>query len=68
MKNGHKFIQAIASDIDVLSAAEKYKYEYKTNFSIVKFLTESLPNDLSFKYLLKKSNYVILQHTVQKFL
>ncbi len=66
-KNGGKFIQAIASDTDVLSAAKRYEYEYKSNFKLSQFLTESLPNDLVFKYLLKHADIVTLQHTGQRF-
>jgi glycosyltransferase involved in cell wall biosynthesis len=67
-KTGGKFVQAIASDIDVLSAGLRYKYEYKLNFNLLKFLTEHLPNDLVFDYLLKKSDYITLQHSGQKFI
>lgn len=66
-KNGGKFIQAIASDTDVLSAAKRYQYEYKTNFKLSKYLTEYLPNDLVFKYLSQHADIVTLQHTGQRF-
>lgn len=67
LKNGSKFIQAIASDIDVLSVSKKYKYAYKSNIGPFRFLTEILPNELVFNYLLRKSDYVMLQHSGQKF-
>ena len=66
-KNGGKFIQAISSDVDVLSDAKKYTYEYKSNFNILRFLTEDLPNDIVFRRLLKLADYVMLQHSGQKF-
>jgi glycosyltransferase involved in cell wall biosynthesis len=66
-KRRKKFIQAIASDIDVLSERKKFHYLYKSDFSLSKFLTESLPSDLVFKYLLRKSDFVMLQHVGQKF-
>lgn len=60
-----KFIVAMAHDLDVASFWQKFKYEYKANFNFIKFLTLSLPNDLVFNYLLKKSDYIILQHSGQ---
>lgn len=66
-RTGRKFIQAIASDIDVLSESKKIKYEYKTKFNFFKFLTQELPNDLVFKFLLNVSDFVLLQHNGQKF-
>ena len=64
-KTGGKFIQAIACDLDVLSVREKFKYDYKASFKLFKFLTVYLPNDLVFNYLLKRADYVILQHAGQ---
>ncbi len=66
-RKGRKFIQAIASDIDVLNAKEKFKYLYKSNFHLLRFLTESIPNDLAFNFLVRNSDHVILQHIGQKF-
>ncbi len=66
-KQGKKFIQGVASDIDVLSAGQKFKYEYRSHFNLFRFLTEHLPCDLAFNYLIKKSDYVALQHTGQHF-
>lgn len=64
-KTKKKFILAIASDIDVLSFRDKYKYEYKANFSLTKYLTLLLPGDMVFKYLIRKSDYIVLQHSGQ---
>jgi hypothetical protein len=67
-KSRHKkFIQALAHDLDVLSMADKYKYEYQANFNLFTFLTEQLPNDLAVKYLLHRADHVTLQHSGQKF-
>lgn len=60
-----KFILSIACDLDVASLWKKFKYEYRTNFNLFRFLTLSLPSDLVFNYLLKRSDYVILQHSGQ---
>lgn len=66
-KKDAKFVLAIASDLDVLNSCKKFKYSYKPNFNILKFLTVDLPNDLVFNYLLKKASVVTLQHSGQKF-
>ena len=62
---GRKFIQAVACDLDVLSFSTKFKYEYKLNFNLFRLLTVSLPNDLVFSYLQKRSDFVVLQHSGQ---
>jgi glycosyltransferase involved in cell wall biosynthesis len=64
-KTKAKFLMALASDIDLLSFRNKYRYAYKANFTISKFLGYWLPNDLVFKYLLKRADYIIRQHTGQ---
>lgn len=66
-RNGRKFIQAVASDIDVLNEWKKYKYEYRANFKLSKFLSQFLPSDLAFNYLLNNADYVTLQHSGQRF-
>ena len=60
-----KYILAIASDIDVMSIKEKYKYEYKANFKIGHYLSLLLPGDIVYNYLLKKADYIVLQHSGQ---
>jgi len=64
-KNKSKFLLALASDIDLFSIRNKYKYEYKANFKVIRYLNQWLPNDLVFKYLLKRADIVIQQHTGQ---
>lgn len=66
-KNNSKLIVAIASDIDVLSFKTKFKYSYNRNSTLFQFLSLNIPNDLVFKYLLKKSDFILLQHTGQHF-
>jgi glycosyltransferase involved in cell wall biosynthesis len=61
-----KFIIAAACDLDTLSHSIKFKYEYKPKFNLFRFLTVDLPADLVFDYLLKKADYVILQHSGQR--
>jgi len=61
-----KFIVGLAHDLDVSSFATKFKYEYKPKFNLLKFFTLVIPNDLVFKYLLKRSDYITLQHSGQE--
>lgn len=63
-KTKGKFIIGIAHDLDVLGILKNLKYDYK--FNIFKFFTLYLPNDLVFNSLLKKSDYITLQHSGQK--
>ena len=65
-KTKGKFIIATACDLDVLNHFSKFKYEYKPRFNLFRFLTVDFPNDLVYNYLLKKADYVILQHSGQK--
>ncbi len=61
-----KFILSIACDIDVLGLYKKYTSEYKGNIGFFKYLSLALPNDLVFKYLLKRADIVAFQHNDQK--
>lgn len=64
-KTKGKFIIATASDLDVAGFSKKFKYEYKPKFNLFRLLTVEIPNDLVFKYVLKKADYVVLQHSGQ---
>jgi len=61
-----RFLLALASDIDLLGFRDKYRYQYKDNFTIRRYLTQWLPGDLAFRYLLKRADYIIRQHEGQK--
>jgi glycosyltransferase involved in cell wall biosynthesis len=61
-----KFILAIAHDIDVLSIRRKLKYKYSNNFNLFSFISLQLPNDLVFHYLIKRADYITIQHSGQK--
>lgn len=65
-KTGGKFIVSLASDIDMMPLRKRIKYEYKTNFSLIEYLTLHLPNDLAFNYLVKRADIVTLQHKGQQ--
>ena len=66
-KAGGKFVLAIASDVDVLDAKTKFRYEYKGNFKLSRFLTHNIPSDLAFNFLMQKADKVTLQHTGQQY-
>lgn len=63
-KNKGKFIIGIAHDLDTLGILQNIRYDYK--FNLFKFFTLYLPNDLVFNYLLKKADFITLQHSGQK--
>lgn len=65
-KTKGKFIVGLAHDLDVAVLTDKIKYEYKTKFNLFKFLTLWLPNDLTFKYILRRADFITLQHAGQK--
>lgn len=58
-----KFIVAVACDLDILSLWTKIRYDYKP---MIQFFTLSLPNEIVFNYLLKRSDYITIQHTGQQ--
>jgi len=60
-----KFLIGLASDIDLMSFRDKYRYQYKNNFNLSRYLTEWLPSDIITRYLIKKADYVIRQHEGQ---
>ena len=64
-KNNKKLLVALASDVDLLTLRDKYKYEYKGNFKLIKYFNQWLPGDLAFNYVLKRADYVIRQHSGQ---
>ncbi|MBK7172708.1 MAG: glycosyltransferase family 4 protein [Bacteroidales bacterium] len=64
-KNKAGFIIAIASDLDVMGFMSKYKYEYKSSVSLKKLLFDCIPNDLVYNFLLRKADYVLIQHKGQ---
>lgn len=64
-KAGGKFLISLASDIDPLSFWKKFKYEYRANFNFFRYLTQWLPNDVIFKFLVKRADFVLKQHDGQ---
>jgi len=64
-KNKAIFIQAIASDIDVIGFWNQIKYEIRTNSNIFKLFMVNVPSYIVSNYLLLKSDYIFLQHKGQ---
>ena len=60
-----RFIHAIAHDLDLQTLKEKYRHKYRYDFNLIKYLSLQLPNDLMLYYLLKWSDFVLLQHAGQ---
>jgi len=60
-----KFILGIAHDVDILSIRDKLKYQYSGNFNFFNYFTLDLLNDLVFHYLLKRADYITIQHSGQ---
>lgn len=60
-----KFIMAFASDIDPVGIRKKFKLEYKKNFSLSRYISIHLPNDIVYKLLLKRCDYIFMQHKGQ---
>jgi len=65
-KTKGKVIVGLAHDLDVASFIKKFRYEYIYKFSLVKLLTQYIPNDLAFSYILKRADFITLQHEGQR--
>ncbi|MGH2563811.1 MAG: glycosyltransferase, partial [Ginsengibacter sp.] len=61
-----KFIIGIAHDLDLANFRDRYKYAYSNKFNLLRFITRNLPNDWVFDYLVKKADYLLVQHAGQK--
>jgi Glycosyl transferases group 1 len=61
-----KVLLAIASDVDLLSMRDKYKYEYKASFRLSNYLRKRIPGDLAFNYILNRADIIICQHAGQQ--
>lgn len=65
-KNKAKFIVALAHDLDVAGFSARFKYEYKSRFSLKSFFTLYLPNDLVYDYTIRRADFITLQHKGQR--
>jgi glycosyltransferase involved in cell wall biosynthesis len=65
-KTKAKFIMAMAHDLDLMSLSDKIKIDYRHKSTIFRFLTFYLVNDIVFNYLLKRADFVLVQHSGQK--
>jgi glycosyltransferase involved in cell wall biosynthesis len=64
-RNNAKLIQAIAQDMDMNSFREQIQYEFKTNHNLSKLFFVDIPSYLVSNFLLKRSDFVFLQHSGQ---
>jgi len=60
------FIVALAHDLDTAGFFKRFRHEYLPKFSLKSYLTLHLPNDIVFRYLLKRADLVTLQHEGQR--
>ncbi|MEO6683136.1 MAG: glycosyltransferase family 4 protein [Ginsengibacter sp.] len=65
-KINKKFIIAFAHDLDAPKFLKNFRYKYRSNFNIFKFLTIYIPNEFAYKFLIKNADYVLLQHSDQE--
>ena len=64
--NNAKFILWLASDLDTLNFKERYKFFYSKLKNPIKIAKHIIHSELIFKIVLKKSDYIIAQHEIQK--
>ncbi|MBS1921527.1 MAG: glycosyltransferase family 4 protein [Bacteroidetes bacterium] len=60
-----KFIIALASHFDTLGIWEKFKNDRKAKFPLWELLSNGIPNYFAYKYLFKKADFIVLQHSGQ---
>jgi len=65
-KNKAKFIVALAHDLDVAGFRDRFRYEYKSRLSLKSFFTLYLPNDLVYDYIIRRADFITLQHKGQR--
>ena len=61
-----KFILALASDLDILNFRTRWKYFYLTNLVKLWTFFEGLFSEIIYPILLRKSDYIFVQHIGQK--
>jgi hypothetical protein len=61
-----KFILALASDLDIMSFKTRWKYFYLANLHKLWYFFEGLFSEIIYPILLRKSDYVFVQHIWQK--
>ena len=65
-RNKARFIQAIAQDIDIVGIREQVRYEFSTNSNLARLFLVNLPSYLVSNFLLKRADFIFLQHSGQK--
>jgi glycosyltransferase involved in cell wall biosynthesis len=61
-----KFILGLASDLEIMSFRMRWKYYYLTNLRNLWVLFDGIFSEIVYPYLLRKSDYIFVQHEGQK--
>jgi glycosyltransferase involved in cell wall biosynthesis len=61
-----KLILGMASDMDVLSFIERFKYVFQNKISLFNWIKNDLSSSIAGELLLRKSNYILTQHLNQQ--
>lgn len=61
-----KFIVATASHFDLASFRERFNRYSSSKFNLFKYLSSDLPKDWAFNFLLKRADFLLVQHAGQK--
>jgi glycosyltransferase involved in cell wall biosynthesis len=65
-KVGAKFVLGLASDLDILSIAKRWKHFYSSNVRDLWGVFNAFTGELVYPYLLKNADGVFVQHSGQK--
>jgi len=61
-----KFILALASDLDILSVAKRWKHFYSSNIKDLWGVLNGISGEIVYPFLLRKADMVLVQHEGQK--
>ena len=65
-KLNSKLILGLATDIDVLNFKRRFRYVFRTRTSTQNWLKNDLPASFAGAFLLKKADFIFVQHTNQQ--
>src|SRR5674476_1150603 len=61
-----KFVLALASDLDILSIAKRWKHFYSSNIKDLWGVLNGLIGEIVYPFLLRKADMILVQHQGQK--
>ena len=67
-KLGSRFILSVAQDVDLFNFRQQLRYEFTTSSNLIKALSVDIPSFLVSNYLLKRADFLQVQHSGQKLL